>query len=95
MADPDCFTLKLLLLPSGERFLRVTQLYTQVINFIVLLHLRGCHLTFLTTVFTICCRCLPSGPFQAMTLFDNTATSLGVRPPFAVKSQRFAALGTA
>ena len=41
MADPDCFTLKLLLLPSGKRFLKVTQLYTELINFIVLLHLRG------------------------------------------------------
>ena len=40
VADPDCFTLKLLLLPSGSRLLRVTQPYTQLINFIVLLHLR-------------------------------------------------------
>ena len=52
-----------------------------------------CLLTVLTTSSTLCCHCLPSGLFQAMTLSDCTVTSPGVKSPFEEKSHRSAASG--
>ena len=40
VAEPDCFTIKFLMLPTGKTLLSVTRAHTQVINFILLLHSR-------------------------------------------------------
>ena len=52
-------------------------------------------LMFLTTSFTNCCHCLPSGPFQATTMCDCTATPLRVNSPSTRKPTSLLPLGTA